>query len=191
MRPSENLESNLLKSLSHVGLCDPMDCSPPTSSVHRDSPGKNNGVGCHALLQGIFPMHPLLALFFPHGALVPSSQVCILSVCSLTAAAAEQGLAPRRYSASAEPVIAMENTVSTGGKNTHFAVLVFFFFFLAMPYGSLQDPGSPTSYGILPLGHQATPGLSSKEGGPCSPVVCHTGEGRGGAEHPGDWKELN
>ena len=56
---------------------------------------------------------------------------------------------------------------------------------------SLQDPGSPTSYGILPLGHQATPGLSSKEGGPCSPVVCHTGEGRGGAEHPGDWKELN
>ena len=25
------------------------------SSVHRDSPGKNTGVGCHALLQGIFP----------------------------------------------------------------------------------------------------------------------------------------
>ena len=23
-------------------------------SVHRDSPGKNTGVGCHALLQGIF-----------------------------------------------------------------------------------------------------------------------------------------
>ena len=35
-------------------LCDPMDCSPPGSSVHRDSPGKNTGVGCHALLQGIF-----------------------------------------------------------------------------------------------------------------------------------------
>jgi len=33
-------------------LCDPMDCSPP---VHGDSPGKNTGVGCHALLQGIFP----------------------------------------------------------------------------------------------------------------------------------------
>ena len=31
-----------------------MDCSPPGSSVHRDSPGKNAGVGCHALLQGIF-----------------------------------------------------------------------------------------------------------------------------------------
>ena len=34
---------------------DPMDCSPPGSSVHGDSPGKNTGVGCHALLQGIFP----------------------------------------------------------------------------------------------------------------------------------------
>ena len=27
----------------------------PGSSVHGDSPGKNTGVGCHALLQGIFP----------------------------------------------------------------------------------------------------------------------------------------
>ena len=35
-------------------LCDPMDCSLPRSSVHGDSPGKNTGVGCHALLQGIF-----------------------------------------------------------------------------------------------------------------------------------------
>ena len=35
-------------------LCDPMDCSPPGSSVHGDSPGKGTGVGCHALLQGIF-----------------------------------------------------------------------------------------------------------------------------------------
>ena len=36
-------------------LCDPMDCSLPGSSVLRDSPGKNTGVGCHALLQRIFP----------------------------------------------------------------------------------------------------------------------------------------
>ena len=35
-------------------LYDPMDCSPPGSSVHGDSPGKNTGVNCHALLQGIF-----------------------------------------------------------------------------------------------------------------------------------------
>ena len=29
--------------------------SPPGSSVHEDSPGKNTEVGCRALLQGIFP----------------------------------------------------------------------------------------------------------------------------------------
>ena len=28
-------------------LCKPMDCSPPGSSLHTDSPGKNTGVGCH------------------------------------------------------------------------------------------------------------------------------------------------
>ena len=36
-------------------LCDPMDCSLPGSSVHLDSLGRNTVVGCHALLQGIFP----------------------------------------------------------------------------------------------------------------------------------------
>ena len=36
-------------------LCNPMDCSLPGSSIHEDSPGKNTGMGCHALLQGIFP----------------------------------------------------------------------------------------------------------------------------------------
>ena len=36
-------------------LCNPMECSPPGSSVHGDSPGKNTGVNCHALLQEIFP----------------------------------------------------------------------------------------------------------------------------------------
>jgi len=33
-------------------LCDPMDWSPPGSSVNGDSPGKNTGVGCHVCLQG-------------------------------------------------------------------------------------------------------------------------------------------
>ena len=33
----------------------PMDCSPPGPSVCGDSPGENSGVGCYALLQGIFP----------------------------------------------------------------------------------------------------------------------------------------
>ena len=32
-----------------------VDCSLPGSPVHGESPGKNTGVGCHALLQGIFP----------------------------------------------------------------------------------------------------------------------------------------
>ena len=35
-------------------LCNPIDCSPPGSSVHGHSPGNNSAVGCHALLQGIF-----------------------------------------------------------------------------------------------------------------------------------------
>ena len=31
-----------------------LNCSLPGSSVHGDSPSKNIGVGCYALLQGIF-----------------------------------------------------------------------------------------------------------------------------------------
>ena len=34
-------------------LCDPRDYSLPGFSVRGDSPSKNTGVGCHALLQGI------------------------------------------------------------------------------------------------------------------------------------------
>ena len=45
--------------LSHSVVSDffltPMNYSPSGSSAHGDSPGKNTGVGCHALLQGIFP----------------------------------------------------------------------------------------------------------------------------------------
>ena len=36
-----------------------MDCSPPGSSVHGNSPGKNTGMGYHALLPGIFPTQGL------------------------------------------------------------------------------------------------------------------------------------
>ena len=36
-------------------LWDPMDCSPPGPSIHEYFPGKNTRVGCHSLLQGIFP----------------------------------------------------------------------------------------------------------------------------------------
>ena len=37
-------------------LCDPMDCSPPSSSVHGILQARiQEWVGCHFLLQGIFP----------------------------------------------------------------------------------------------------------------------------------------
>ena len=39
---------------SCLTLWDPMDCSPPGSSVYGDSPGSNTEVGCHFLLQGLF-----------------------------------------------------------------------------------------------------------------------------------------
>ena len=59
INPEHSLEG-LLLNLCLVAqlcptLCDLMDCSLPGPSVHWDSPGKNTGVGCHALLQGIFP----------------------------------------------------------------------------------------------------------------------------------------
>ena len=35
-------------------LCEPVDCTLPGSSAHVIFSGKNSGVGCHFLLQGIF-----------------------------------------------------------------------------------------------------------------------------------------
>ena len=45
----------IMLTLSCVLLCDPLDCSPPGSSVHGIFQGKNTVVGSHFLLQGIFP----------------------------------------------------------------------------------------------------------------------------------------
>ena len=45
----------MLSNFSPVWLCNPMDSNFPGFSVCGDSPGKNTRVGCHALLQGIFP----------------------------------------------------------------------------------------------------------------------------------------
>ena len=42
-----------------------LDCSLPGSSVDKDSPGKNTGVGCHALLQKVLPTQ-LSNPGFPH-----------------------------------------------------------------------------------------------------------------------------
>ena len=43
----------MLSLFSHVQLCDSTECSPPGSCLWN-SPGQKIGVGCHALLQGIF-----------------------------------------------------------------------------------------------------------------------------------------
>ena len=68
-------------------LCDPMDFSPPGSSVHAVSSGKDTGVGCHLLLLGIFltqGSHPCL-LILPHwqaGSLpleIPGKYISIIS----------------------------------------------------------------------------------------------------------------
>ena len=54
-------------------LCDPLDCSPPGSSIHGVSPGKNTRVGCNTLFlnltlllsksfSGFFLKHRLISL---------------------------------------------------------------------------------------------------------------------------------
>ena len=55
---------------SCLTLCDSMKCSLPGSSVPGDHPGKNTGVGSHALLQGIFPTQGLNPSL-PHGRQIP------------------------------------------------------------------------------------------------------------------------
>ena len=40
---------------SYPTLYNPMDCSLTGFSVRGDSPGKNTGVVCHTLLQGLIP----------------------------------------------------------------------------------------------------------------------------------------
>ena len=53
--------------LSHVRLfATPWTAALPGSSVHGDSPGKDTGLGCHFLLQGIFPTQGL-KLYVLHG----------------------------------------------------------------------------------------------------------------------------
>ena len=47
-------QAKVLVAQSCPTLYDPIDCSPPGSSVRGDSPGKNTGVGSQFLLQGIF-----------------------------------------------------------------------------------------------------------------------------------------
>ena len=44
---------------SCLTLCDPLDCSPPGSSVHGIFPARSTWAGCHFLFQGIFPTQGL------------------------------------------------------------------------------------------------------------------------------------
>ena len=48
-----------------LALCNPMDFGPPGSSIHGIFLGRNTGVGCHFLLQGIFLIKEL-KLHFLH-----------------------------------------------------------------------------------------------------------------------------
>ena len=50
-------------------LCDPMDCSPPSSSVHRDSPGKNTEWAAmpsskYSLLNVLRKIHKIGSIFY-------------------------------------------------------------------------------------------------------------------------------
>ena len=62
--PPEKVKE-VVKVLNRVGLCNPMDSSPPDSSVHGDSPGKNTVLWCKLSLCpevlslcALEPMHP-------------------------------------------------------------------------------------------------------------------------------------
>ena len=86
--------SSMLLARSCLILCDPMDCSPPGSSAHGDSPGKNTGMGCHSLFQGNFPTQEskggllhcrwvLYQLSSPGVLLLPNSFIINFLLCSL------------------------------------------------------------------------------------------------------------
>ena len=71
----------LLSCFSHVQLLGPHGLQPIRLLCTWDSPGKNTGVGCHALLQGIFPTQGwipclLCLLHWPGGSLPLAPSCC-------------------------------------------------------------------------------------------------------------------
>ena len=84
-------------------LCELMDCSPPGSSAHGDSPSKNTGVGCHALLQGIFPTQGLnpglshcrrILYHLSHQGRMDGSHLMHMTVCVLSHSVLSDSLQP-------------------------------------------------------------------------------------------------
>ena len=79
-----------------------MDCSLRGSSVHGDSPSENTGVGCHFLLQGIFPTQ--------------GSNLCLL--CLLCWQAGSLPLAPPTKSSGVGSHSLLQGTFPTQGTNS-------------------------------------------------------------------------
>ena len=52
---NNEVKKEMLVAQSCPTLCDPVDCSPPGSSVHGVLQAEITGVGCHAFLQEVFP----------------------------------------------------------------------------------------------------------------------------------------
>ena len=69
---------------SCLALCDPMDCSPPRLLAPWHFPGMNTGVGCHFLLQGIFPTQARIlewvAISFSRGSSPPRDHTRVSSI---------------------------------------------------------------------------------------------------------------
>ena len=76
----------MLSHFSRVQICNPMDCSPPGFSVQGIFPGKNTGVCCHFLLQGIFPTQDsnLRLLHFWHWVAGSAQHLSCLQYSSIT-----------------------------------------------------------------------------------------------------------
>ena len=96
-------------------LWNPLDCSPPGSSVHGDSPGQNTGVGCHALLQRIFPTqgsNPRLSCLLHWQ--VDSLPLCHLGSCLPYSSSQKHDLRwqTKRYNLTDVIIIDSQNSVS-------------------------------------------------------------------------------
>ena len=92
----DNTESPRDLPLLHAQSCptlyDPMNCSPPTRLLCPwNSPGKNTGMGCHFLLQRIFPtqgsnLHLLHVLHWQADSLAPGKPLfasrSVLDLCA-------------------------------------------------------------------------------------------------------------